>query len=344
MGIAAFARQLIVSLRSRGDLNMAAPWEIPHDTQTTLEDIFYCFRLILGRSPNQEEWKGHSAHAGSTKLDDVVMSYVNSLEFARRKNSMLSKSWDEDLFLKELAGFSIYVRDSDAAVGRGVKSGAYEPHVTKMFRQYVKPGMHVLDIGANIGYFTMLAASLVKPSGSVMAIEPNPENAKLVELSRRANKFDQVTIVQAGAGRELGLLVLNTAYSNGTTSDLSDDPSQLADATTVPCLRIDDIFPKDKQAGFIKIDVEGAEYNALLGASALIKRCHPVIVSEFSPGMIEGISGITAQAYVKFILDFGYRVSVVEPNGNLDPCGLDIDKVMRAYANCGGDHIDILFE
>lgn len=156
------------------------------------------------------------------------MSYVNSLEFSRRKNMLLSKSRDEDLFLKELDGFSIYLRESDAAVGRGVKSGAYEPHVTNIFRQYVKPGMHILDIGANIGYFTMLAASLVKSSGSVTAIEPNPENAKLMELSRRANKFDQVTIVQAGAGRALGLLVLNTAYSNGVTSDLSVDPSQLA--------------------------------------------------------------------------------------------------------------------
>lgn len=323
---------------------MTAPWEIPYRDQTTPEDIYYCFRLILGRSPHQEEWKGHSAHAGNTKLDDVVMSYVNSLEFARRKNTLLSKSWDEDLFLKALDGFSVYVRESDAAVGRGVKSDAYEPHVTKMFRQYVKPGMHILDIGANIGYFTMLAASLVKSSGSVMAIEPNPENAKLIELSRRANKFDQVTIVQAGAGRALGLLVLNTAYSNGTTSDLSDDPSQLAYATTVPCLRIDDNVPADKQIGFIKIDIEGAEYNALLGASALIKRCHPVIISEFSPGLIEGISGISAQGYVKFILDFGYRVSIVEPDGSLTPCGLDIDKVMQAYANCGVDHIDILFE
>lgn len=214
------------------------------------------------------------------------MSYVNSLEFSRRKNMLLSKSRDEDLFLKELDGFSIYLRESDAAVGRGVKSGAYEPHVTNIFRQYVKPGMHILDIGANIGYFTMLAASLVKSSGSVTAIEPNPENAKLMELSRRANKFDQVTIVQAGAGRALGLLVLNTAYSNGATSDLSADPSQLAHATTVLCLRIDDNVPTDKQIGFIKIDIEGAEYNALLGASALIKRCHPVIVSEFSPGML----------------------------------------------------------
>ncbi len=323
---------------------MSAPWEIPHLTDTTAEDVFYCFRLILGRSPNQEEWKGHSMHAGQTMLDDVVMSYVNSLEFARRKNAILRKNWDENLFLKKLDRFSIYVRDSDAAVGRAVKSGSYEPHVTKVFQDRLKPGMHVLDIGANIGFFTMLSAALVGSSGSVMAIEPNPENAKLVELSRRANGFENVTIVQAGAGRELGLLVLNTAYSNGTTSTLSDDAAELADATTVPCLRIDDIVPADKQIGFIKIDIEGAEYNALLGASGLIRRCHPVIVSEFSPGLMKGISGIDAREYVKFILDFGYRVSIVEPNGNLTDCGLDIEKVMKAYENCGGDHIDILFE
>ncbi len=344
MQLSALAQKILVSIGSRGKLNMGAPWEVPHEEHTTPEDIFYCFRLILGRSPNQEEWKGHSAHAFSTKLDDVVMSYVNSLEFARRKNSLLSKSWDEDLFLKELDGFSLYVRDGDAAVGRAVKSGAYEPHVTAIFKNRLKQGMHVLDIGANIGYFTMLSAALVKPSGSVMAIEPNPENAKLIELSRRANGFENITIVQAGAGRELGLLVLNTAYSNGTTSALSGDPAELAEATTVPCLRIDDIVAPDKPVGFLKIDVEGAEYNALLGASALIRRCHPVIVSEFSPGLMRGISGIDARQYVKFVLDFGYRVSIVEPDGGLTACEQDVDKVMRAYENCGGDHIDILFD
>ncbi len=343
MRLPTMARKLFNSVQIRNDLATDAPWAVPHTEHTTPEDIFYCFRLILGRSPNQEEWKGHSAHAGQTSLDDVVMSYVNSLEFARRKNSILSKNWDEGLFLKDLDGFSLYVRDGDAAVGRAVKSGAYEPHVAAIFQKYLRAGMHVLDIGANIGFFTMLSAALVTPSGSVMAIEPNPENAKLVELSRRANGFENVTIVQAGAGRELGLLVLNTAYSNGTTSALSGDAAELADATTVPCLRIDDIVPADRQIGFIKIDIEGAEYNALLGASDLIRRCHPVIVSEFSPGLMQGISGVSAQEYLKFVLAFGYSVSIVEPNGAPTACGSDIEKVMKAYANCGGDHIDILF-
>lgn len=344
MQIPAVARKLLAAFRRRGELDVSAPWEIPYTDETSPEDIYYCFRLILGRSPNQEEWKGHSAHAWNTRLGDVVMSYVNSLEFARRKNDLADKSWDEDLFLKQFPGFSIYVRESDAAVGRAVRSGAYEPHVTAVFQKHLKPGMHILDIGANIGFFTMLSASLVTQTGSVMAIEPNSENVKLVELSRRANGFDQVTVVQAAAGRELGLLVLNTAYSNGTTAALSEDAAQLADATTVPCLRLDDIAPADRQFGFIKIDVEGAEYNALLGASALIRRCHPVIVSEFSPGLMRGISGVDASEYLQFVLDFGYRVSVIEPGGALTDCGKDTDKVIRAYEKCGGDHIDIIFE
>ncbi|HAK62949.1 MAG TPA: hypothetical protein DCO82_06875 [Alphaproteobacteria bacterium] len=344
MHIPAVARKILTSLRGRGELDVNAPWQTPFSDQTSPADIYYCFRLILGRSPNQEEWKGHSAHAWNTRLDDVVMSYVNSLEFARRKNELSSRGWGEDLFQKQFPGFSIYVRESDAAVGRAVRSGAYEPHVTAVFQKHLKPGMHVLDIGANIGFFTMLSASLVAPAGSVMAIEPNAENVKLVELSRRANGFEQVTVVQAAAGRELGLLVLNTAYSNGTTAALSDDAAQLADATTVACLRLDDIVPADRPIGFIKIDVEGAEYNALLGASGLIRRCHPVIVSEFSPGLMRGISGVDAREYLQFVLDFGYRVSVIEPRGTLTDCGLDTNKVMRAYEKCGGDHIDILFE
>lgn len=201
--------------------------------------------------------------------------------------------------------------------------------------------MHVLDIGANIGYFTMLSASLVGAAGSVMAIEPNAANAKLLEASRRINAFDNVVVVQAAAGREIGLLVLNTSHSNGTTASPSGDLKSLMDSITVPCFKIDD-FINGKNIDFVKIDVEGAEYNALLGASDMIARCHPTIASEFSPDLMPGISGVDGPQYLQFLLSFGYNISVIEIDGSLTSCGNDVAKVMAAYFDSGVDHIDIL--
>jgi FkbM family methyltransferase len=204
--------------------------------------------------------------------------------------------------------------------------------------------MHVLDIGANIGYFTMLSASLVGSSGTVTAIEPNPESAKLMEASRRANSFDNVSVLQIAAGREMGLLVLHGNYSNAMTSAPPDEASELVRSTTVPSFKVDDLIPTSKRIDFVKIDVEGAEYNALIGASELIRRCHPTIVSEFSPQTMPGISGVDGRQYLRFLVDFGYKISVIEMDGTLTACGTDIEKVMTAYTSSGVDHIDILLD
>src|SRR5438445_727917 len=82
-----------------------------------------------------------------------------------------------------------------------VGTRSYQPHIAAVLARYAGPGMAAIDIGANIGYLTMLLATLVGPSGLVVAVEPNPENVKLLEASRRANGFDQVCVIAAAAGR-----------------------------------------------------------------------------------------------------------------------------------------------
>ncbi|HEV8656054.1 MAG TPA: FkbM family methyltransferase [Candidatus Limnocylindria bacterium] len=236
------------------------------------------------------------------------------------------------------------MQEADTAVSEHVKRDAYEPNVTAVFRGRLRPGMHVLDIGANIGWYTMLAASLVRSSGSVTAIEPNPESAKLLEASRRVNSFDNVMVLQVAAGRELGLLVLHGSYSEAMTSAAPDDAAALTNSTTVPSFKVDDLVPRTKNIDLVKIDVQGAEYNALLGASELIRRCHPTIVSEFSPTMMPGMSGVDGRQYLRFLLDFGYKIAVIESEGALRDCGTDSEKVMEAYRSSGVDHIDILLD
>ena len=333
--------RILKPLRAKpGRRDLSEPWKIAQGPVTP-DDVFYCFRLLLGRPPNREEWEGHVGQA-PTDLTALVRSYMSSLEFSRRAETLMGRRLDDRLSLVSPKGFSIYVQEDDTSVGQHVKRGAYEPHVTGVFRERLRPGMHVLDIGANIGYFTMLSASLVGPSGSVIAIEPNPSSAKLLEASRRANGFDNVVVAQVAAGRELGLLVLHGSYGNVMTSAAPDDAAALLSSTTVPTLKVDDLVGHDTKIDFLKIDVEGAEYNALLGASELIKRCHPTIVSEFSPSTMPGISGIDGRGYLRFLLDFGYTIAVVEESGTIRDCGTEVERVMDAFSRRGADHIDIL--
>src|SRR6516162_2342073 len=169
------------------------PWA-EHTKTATYEDIFYCFRLLLGRSPNPEEWPGHSSRVGED-LENVVSSYVTSREFAER--GLLNKTYRDQVELVRFQSFSLFASNEDLAIGRHVLRGhPYDPRIAAVIGRYVKPGMAVVDIGANIGCLTMLLASLVGPSGLVVAVEPNPENVKLLEASRRVNGFDQVLVLQ----------------------------------------------------------------------------------------------------------------------------------------------------
>jgi FkbM family methyltransferase len=323
---------------------LSRAYDIAHSAKASITDIFYCFRLLLGRSPHLEEWSGHSAQAGQD-LDAVVGAYANSLEFALRLAQFRKGNMTGQVNLVILDDFKIYARESDQDVGKPIiEHGIYERHLTAVFKRYLGRGMNVLDVGANIGYFTMLSAALVGPAGSVVAIEPNGSNTRLIEASRRANAFEHVTIVQAAAGRNWELLVLNSTYSNGTTSRPSADLEGLLDAVTVPSIRIDDLVGPDKHIDFIKIDVEGAEYNALVGARQTIQRCHPVIASEFSPGMMVGISGISGAEYLNFFVQQGYSLHVVEASGSLYDCEKNVQKVLDAYEQSRVDHIDLLME
>lgn len=240
---------------------------------------------------------GHSARVGEA-LPAVVSSYLDSLEFTRRRLQQPS----EDALRPEIAaleGFRMFANPADLAVGKFVLSGSYEPEVVAVFRAMLRPGMGVIDLGANIGFFTMLAASIVGPAGSVLAVEPNPANARMVEASRRLNGFSHVTVLQAAAGRAAGMLAINTSFSNGMTSGLTEDG--VLEAVTVGCVAVDQVALGGRRIDLMKIDVEGAEYNALVGSLGLIRRDRPSIVFEFGPGQMPGISGVTGEEMLEWL-------------------------------------------
>jgi FkbM family methyltransferase len=242
-----------------------------------------------------------------------------------------------------MPGFSLYASKDDLAVGQHVVGArSYEAHIAAVLSRYAKPGMAAIDIGANIGYLTMLLATLVGPSGLVVAVEPNPENVKLLEASRHANGFAQVRVIAAAAGRETSLLALNVSHSNGMTGELPATAGALLAAWPVPCFALDAVLPQGWPIGLVKLDIEGAELNALIGLETTIGRDRPVIVSEFSPGALPGISHCTGREYLAHLIARGYQIAVIEPDGGERLFGADVDGVMVAFAESGIDHIDIV--
>ena len=165
------------------------------------------------------------------------MSYLESLEFTRRE--LLQYRYPDDIALVERENFKIFVYKDDPAIG-------VKPEVQIIFCRFLKPGMSVLDVGANLGLHTMHAASIVGPNGYVLAVEPNVRNVRLLEASRRHNGFDWVSVAQVAADRKVGILVLNPNDSTGTTSQAPEALATLMGAEMATSVPLDILIPLER--------------------------------------------------------------------------------------------------
>ena len=147
--------------------------------------------------------------------------------------------------------------------------GSYEPQQSAAFVEAVRPGAVVYDVGAHFGYYTLLASGLTGPTGKVFAFEPSPRNlAKLqthVELNRCAN----VQIVEVAISDREGAAQFDNRAGSGVGHLSSEGPLQVRTAT------LDSLGLPPPQV--MKIDVEGAELQALHGGREVITATRPAI-------------------------------------------------------------------
>jgi FkbM family methyltransferase len=198
---------------------------------------------------------------------------------------------------------------ADAAVTPGLRSGEYESHLTAVFERYCTPGMTVVDVGANLGYYSLLASKLVGESGRVIALEPNSENCRLLLSSLRLHGTGNVQLVPVAADTATGWAYYSTHV--GSNGGLIDDRDLLAHpGVVVPTFRLDDIV--DGPVGFLKMDVEGAEGRVVKGATRLIERDRPVITTELKEEMLRRVSGSSVAEYLGYFEGLGYAPSVLE--------------------------------
>ena len=313
------------------------PWTTSFSSKATEEDVISCFRLLLNRWPSQQEWGGHAWRIGQD-LTEVVSSYVSSEEFSgRRLLNRRAEQWQ----LVQMPDFQMYATTEDRSIGVSIVVGRnYEPEITGIFKQHLRPGMGVLDIGANIGYFSLLAASLVGPTGFVQAWEPSNDNVKVLFASCLVNRFENVEVIQAAASEKNQVFRYFRNSTNGNVADVREAlPEDMLTAETVMGLCIDDFVPASAHIDLVKIDVEGHEYKALLGARRTLERCQPVIVTEFSPPSLQGRSGVGGREYLEFFTGLGYEIHAIDANGTR---AMDTDGILSLFEASGQDHIDVM--
>jgi FkbM family methyltransferase len=228
----------------------------------------------------------------------------------------------DDLDEVDVEGLVLLVDRADASVSvQIVADGAYEPHVAAALDRLVPEGGTVVDVGANVGYHTLRAAVRVGSAGRVLAVEANPENARLLAATIARNRLANVDLLPLALADRRGHLHFGSHVgSNGGV--LPDDPTALVSGrgTVVPCIRLDELGLE--RCDVMKIDVEGAEALVVAGATTTIERCRPAIVMELSCEMTRRVSGVEPLEHLERLERLGYVVHLIDrATGGLVPVG-----------------------
>ncbi len=154
--------------------------------------------------------------------------------------------------------------------------GSYEHDKVLRFQETVKPGHVVFDVGAHVGYYTLLASELAGPHGQVIALEPLPRNLRYLHEHLRLNSVQNVRVIEAAVSDRSGTArfrIVPDSSMGAVTSDAS------ADAIEVETVSLDDLFARGEipAPNVLKIDVEGAEASVLAGAEKVIAEARPAI-------------------------------------------------------------------
>ena len=170
----------------------------------------------------------------------------------------------------ELRGF----RWITGAATHGCWVGTYERPVQQLFRRFIRPGAVVLDAGANTGFYTLLASKLAGPHGRVFAFEPLPRNLHYLRRHLELNGVGNVTVVPMALRGSSGTARFRTA-AHASMGALAGDGD-----LEVPAASLDDLLASGRitMPDFIKMDIEGAESDALGGASRILAARSATIV------------------------------------------------------------------
>lgn len=152
--------------------------------------------------------------------------------------------------------------------------GTWEPNLTAWIRRRLASGDTFVDVGANAGYYTLLAARLVGAQGRVISVEPSPTIFRLLADAIAANRATNITAVQAAAGRIGGKATIFRGPDDqlGWSSLRPDWKANLQSEAVVDVFPLDDLVRAEERGRvrIVKIDVEGFEADVIAGALELI--------------------------------------------------------------------------
>ena len=219
----------------------------------------------------------------------------------------------------EIDGQKLFLDKEDSLL-LSTRKNNYDKFEVECLKQIIKKGDIVVDLGANIGYYTLILAQLVGKSGHVYAFEPEPSNFEILSKNVKENKHDNVTLVQKAISDKNGKVKLYVSKRNLASHRIFDAEDKRK-SIEVDVTTLDEYFQKSKKlVKFIKMDVEGAEGAAISGASKIIQDSkNLVIMMEYFPKWIKKFGDIPEEILKSLVGKKFKLFNINKKNKKLDP-------------------------
>ena len=188
------------------------------------------------------------------------------------------------------------------------RHGIYEPIESGIIMDLVKAGDNALDLGANIGYYTLMLSKLVGPSGRVFAFEPDPSSFRILRTNISQNRLNNVESFQLAVSDVTANAPLFRDKFNNLDHRMVGGSTD-REVVSVKAVRLDDHFTnRPVSFGFIKMDIQGAEGLALDGMKSLLERSGRVaILTEYWPSGLNA-SGFGAAKFIRKLTELGFEI------------------------------------
>jgi FkbM family methyltransferase len=210
-------------------------------------------------------------------------------------------------------------------------NGVHEKFETDLVKQEIKKGDVVIDIGANIGYYTLIFAKLVGDTGKVFAFEPDPTNFELLRKNIEVNGYKNVTLKQKALSDKEGKVVLTLIKQNTASHHISSEQQAPKNSIQVDTITADDYFKNfEHKIDFIKMDVEGAESKVLSGMTNLLKNNVDLkMMVEYNPDAIRNM-GLEPASYLELLVTNGFRIMDIDRK-NMKIENISVQSLLKKY-------------
>ena len=230
----------------------------------------------------------------------------------------------------EIHGATVVLNPADPVVSGALHFGVYEKAETRFFQSACRDGMTFLDVGANLGYYTALAARAVGPNGRVLAVEPDPDSFGYLEQTIAANAVGNVEAFPVAASDAPAILPLYISTDNRGDNRLyaSDGERPQVEVKARP---LDALLRDNKidTVDLIKIDVQGYEPKVIAGLRETITASpNLTLLTEFWPQGIDE-AGEDANEFLQTLRELGLTLHELQPDGSLAELTDDTDLIAR---------------